>query len=163
MVVAREEEGKGAAPVAERDPQARALLRRSPVDHGRDGQASVRGVADRIEGGLGGEAVHHRWTEGVDEDRDAKPLCLLEEALELGHAQRLPVHVRSQLDAGKPQGLDVGELLGRQVGVLQGHDPEADEAARRRLAHPDDDLVGVTAKVEGVLGREPVGAKLRHR
>src|SRR5436309_95314 len=51
MVVARKEEGEGAAAVAEGDPQARAFLRRSSVDHRRDGQAGVRGVADGVEEG----------------------------------------------------------------------------------------------------------------
>src|SRR5262249_30754050 len=107
MVVARQEERKRAAAVAERDAQARALLRGAAADHRRDRQARVGRVADRIEERLRGEALHHRRSERVHEDRDPEPLGLLEESLELGHAERLAVHIRAELNAREAEALDM--------------------------------------------------------
>ena len=163
MVVARQQEWERPAAVAERDTEVRTRFGGTARDHRRDGEARVGRVTHGIEQRLGREPVHHRRPERVDEDRDREPFRFLEERLELGHAERFAVHVRAELDPGEPQRRDAGQFLRRESGILQRHDPEAEEAARRRLAHADHGLVRVPAEVERFLRCEPVGAELGHR
>src|SRR5262249_39146394 len=65
--------------------------------------------------------------------------------------------------ARQSHGLDARELLCRQIGILERHDPETEKAAGRLLAHVPDDLVGIAAEVTSILGCEPVRAELGHR
>ena len=128
-----------------------------------DRQARVGRVADRIEQGLRGKALHQ--SDATRGRRCATPSrsASWKKPWNSAMPSDLPFTFEPSSTPGKPRLLMWASSLAARSGSLQRHDPRPMKRPGAACAPCDDHVVGVAAEVEGVRRREPVGAELGHR